>query len=311
MPWRPGQQVRVAVPASSANLGPGFDSVGIGLDLRDECSVTITDGGGLSVSVTGPGGDVVPRDERHLVVRSMLRAWAQLGRPAPEHLHLRCDNRVPHGRGLGSSATAIVTGISAAYALAALATEGTPRLDLAAINDLAAHLEGHPDNSSASVYGGVTLSWSDDAAAGEQVARTQTLRLAPHPAISAQVLVPQEQLSTATARAVLPATVHLADAAANAARVGLLVHAVTREPGLLVPATRDYLHQEARRPAYRESMELVDRFRSAGHAAAISGAGPSVLVLATESVADLLADLPSGWSALPLPIAADGVRLLA
>lgn len=310
MPWLAGQSVRVSVPASSANLGPGFDSVGIGLEIRDECRLTVLPEPGLVVEVSGEGAAAVPRDERHLVVRSLRRAWEVLGVDPPAGVHLVCHNRVPHGRGLGSSATAIVTGLSAAYGLLALARTGAADVDLNAVNDLAAALEGHPDNSSASVFGGITLSWPDDGVTGAAVPGTCTLRLVPHPAIRAYTLVPEQQLSTATARAVLPPTVHLADAAANSARVGLLVHAVTVAPELLLPATRDYLHQEPRRPAYAESMAILDRMRAAGHAATISGAGPSVLVLtATEFGATETAALPTGWRAREVAIAADGVRV--
>lgn len=309
-PWRAGTSISIAVPASSANLGPGFDSVGVGLEVLDRCTVTIDDRPGVHVTVTGQGDGEVPCDERHLVVRALRRAWRVLGVPEPAGLRLVCHNAVPHGRGMGSSATAIVTGVGAAYGLASLA-DGDVRLDLDAINDLAAELEGHPDNSSASVYGGLTLSWGDDAPTTADVARTRTLRLRPHAGVAPVVLVPDVQLSTATARSVLPAHVRLGDAAANSARTALLVYALTADPDLLVPATRDYLHQEARRPSYAASMALVDHLRRDDHAAVISGAGPSVLVLArVPALAEVTACTPPGWRALTPGFAPVGIRVL-
>lgn len=280
--WQPGAAASVRVPASSANLGPGFDSVGVALGLWDRCRATVLDEARLEIVVTGEGAESVPTDATHLVHRSLVRAFEDLGEEPPAGLRLECDNEVPHGRGLGSSATAIVTGVALAHALRAL-RDGREAgdVDLDAVNDLAARLEGHPDNSSASVHGGVTLSWADDPERG-----TSTLRLAPHPDLVPVVFTPAGQLSTATARAVLPAQVRLADAAANSARAALLVHAVTQAPEHLLDGTREWLHQEPRRASYAASMALVDRLRAAGHAAVISGAGPSVLVLALRSTAD-------------------------
>ena len=307
---RAGASVEVRVPASSANLGPGFDSIGLALGLWDTCVATVTGGRGVTVDVEGEAADEVPRDASHLVVRSMLRAWEELAVPAPEGLHLRCSNGVPHGRGLGSSATAIVTGIVAAQALSEVCRGAGERVgdpDLGFANDLAARLEGHPDNSSASVYGGMTLSWSDD-----PDGHTSTVRLRPHPDVRALVLVPAEQLSTARARSVLPTHVRHAEAARNSGRAALLVHAMTADPSLLLPATREWLHQEARRESFAASMALVDRLRAAGHAAVISGAGPSVLVLATAETASGVAELvdPS-WRLLDPGVPDRGAQVVA
>lgn len=298
----PGASVRVRVPASSANLGPGFDSVGCALGVWDECIATVTAEPGLVVTVAGEGAGAVPLDGSHLVHRAMRTAWAEHGVPAPAGLRLECTNAVPHGRGMGSSATAIVTGIVAAQALArACAGEHEQGLDLDAANSLAARLEGHPDNASASVYGGATLSWTGPDGA------TTTVHLPVHPGIEPVVLAPQAQLSTARARSVLPQQVRLADAAANSARAALLVHALGVAPEHLVEATRDWLHQEARRPSYPASMALVDALRADGHAAAISGAGPSVLVLALrERVEAVRAHAPRGWRVLTPGIPAHG-----
>lgn len=305
--WLPGLSAAVRVPASSANLGPGFDSIGVALGVWDGCRATVLVEPGLEVSVRGEGSEVVPTDVSHLVFRSLRHAFEDLGEAAPEGLRLECDNAVPHGRGMGSSATAIVTGVSLAHALLALRDgRAADAFDLTAVNDLAARLEGHPDNSSASVFGGVTLSWSDDPAQG-----TSTLRLGAHPEVVPVVFTPETQLSTATARAVLPAQVRLADAAANSARAALLVHALTSAPEHLLDGTRDWLHQEPRRPSYPLSMALVDELRAAGHAAVISGAGPSVLVLATTATASAVGRAGGGlWRVLLPGIPARGVEVL-
>lgn len=302
----PGAAVEVRVPASSANLGPGFDSVGLALGLWDTCVATVTDEPGLRIEVEGEGAADVPRDATHLVHRSMLRAWDELGVDAPAGLHLHCTNEVPHGRGLGSSATAIVTGIVAAQGLHDVSRGSGAPVDLAFANTLAARLEGHPDNSSASVYGGLTLSWSDDEVG------THTVRLALHPEVRVRVLVPATQLSTAKARSVLPTHVRHGDAAMNSARSALLVQALTAHPEHLLAGTREWLHQEARRESFGGSMELVDRLRDAGHAAVISGAGPSVLVLSTQdrvaSVAPLVDD---AWQVRDPGVPTEGAQVRA
>jgi homoserine kinase len=300
-----GSSVQVRVPASSANLGPGFDSVGLALGLWDTCVATVTDQPGIRVDVEGEGAAEVPRDATHLVVRTMLRAWDELGVTAPAGLHLSCRNQVPHGRGLGSSATAIVTGIVAAQGLHDVCSGAVDGPDLTFANNLAARLEGHPDNSSASVYGGLTLSWSDSPDEG-----TRTLRLQPHPDVHALVLVPAAQLSTAKARSVLPTQIRHGDAALNSARAALLVQALTDHPEHLLDATREWLHQEARRDSFTASMDLVDVLRTAGHAAVISGAGPSVLVLTRRDALAAVAALASdAWTVLDPGIPATGAQV--
>ena len=300
----PGSSVRVRVPASSANLGPGFDSIGLALGLWDTCTVTVLERPGLVIEVEGEGAAEVPRDASHLVFRTMLRAWEGLGVQAPAGLRVACVNEVPHGRGLGSSATAIVTGIVAAQGLHDVCRGAAGQPDLAFANSLAALLEGHPDNSSASVYGGLTLSWSDLDGA------TTTLRLQPHPDVVPVVIVPSEQLSTAKARSVLPTHVRHGDAAMNSARAALLVQALTADPAYLLPATREWLHQEARRDSFAPSMSLVDELRAAGHAAVISGAGPSVLVLSMVDRADEVARcVGDHWRVLRPGIPAQGAQV--
>jgi homoserine kinase len=280
-----GSSVRVRVPASSANIGPGFDSIGLALGIWDECVVTVTAEPGLRIDVEGEGAGEVPRDELNLIHRSMVRAWRELRVQTPPGLHLSCHNAVPHCRGLGSSATSIVAGVVAAQGLCDIAT-GREHLDdgfdHTFTNNLAAALEGHPDNSSASVFGGMTLSWTDD----DEPGQIHTVRLEVNADVIPLVFVPAAKLSTASARAVLPAQVPHATAARNSGRAGLLVEAVTRRPEVLLAATREWLHQEQRRPAFPESMAFLDRLRDKGHAAVISGAGPSVLVLTTPAQLD-------------------------
>jgi len=275
-----GSSVRVRVPASSANIGPGFDSIGLALGIWDECDVTVTAEPGLVIEVEGEGAADVPRDEGHLVHGSMVRAWELLEVHPPAGLHLSCRNAIPHGRGLGSSASAIVAGIVAAQGLCDMATgrdSADGSFDRAFTNNLATAIEGHPDNASASVFGGMTLSWADDVDSGQ----IHSVQLEVTTDVIPLLFIPATQLPTATARAVLPEQIPHCVAAQNSARVGLLVEAVTRRPELLHAATRDWLHQEQRRSSFPDSMALLDTLRGKGHAAVISGAGPSVLVLTT------------------------------
>jgi homoserine kinase len=296
----------VRVPASSANLGPGFDSVGCALGVWDTCRATVRHEPGLVVTVEGEGAGTVPLDATHLVHRAMQLAWSELEVEPPAGLRLDCVNEVPHGRGMGSSATAIVTGIVAAQALHEVSRGRDGSLvDLGFAATLASRLEGHPDNATASVHGGVTLSWSDD-----ELASTTTVHLSVHPEIEPVVFAPDAQLSTAKARSVLPLQVRLADAAANSARAALLAHAITAAPEHLLAATREWLHQEARRPSYAASMALVDALRGSGHPAVISGAGPSVLVLARrDAVDDVASHAGDGWRVLRPGIPDRGARI--
>ncbi len=305
-----GSSVRVRVPASSANIGPGFDSIGLALGIWDEYVVTVTAEPALIIDVEGEGAEELPCDERHLVHRSMLRAWEQLQVQTPAGLHLSCRNAVPQGRGLGSSATSIVAGIVAAQGLCDIATgrEGVDgSFDHTFTNNLAAAIEGHPDNASASLFGGMTLSWVDDL----DPALVHSVQLEVTGDVIPLLFVPATQLPTAIARAALPDQIPLGLAALNSARVGLLVEAVTRRPELLLAATREWLHQEQRRASFPDSMTLLDALRGKGHAAVISGAGPSVLVLTTAAQiedARALAD-QSVWEVLEPGMPVTGASL--
>ncbi|WP_151082875.1 homoserine kinase [Nocardioides cynanchi] len=294
MSHAPGPVV-VTVPASSANLGPGFDSLGLALDLRDTLRGSVVPSG-LTVTVDGEGADAVPRDESHLVVRAMRATFAALGAAAPG-LELACTNRIPHARGLGSSSAAIVGGVHLARALVDGGSEAMS--DLEAFR-LAAGIEGHPDNVAAACFGGLTVSGRADD--GFFAARAPV-----SPTVRAVVLVPPTPLSTAVARGLLPDVVPHGEAAANAGRAALLMTALAGQPALLLSATEDLLHQSYRRPAMPDSLDLVDRLRAAGHAAVVSGAGPTVLVLTAAETGDVLGFAPPGWDVRVLDIAAAGV----
>jgi homoserine kinase len=290
--------VRVTVPATSANLGPGFDSLGLALDLRDELVGEIT-GSGLEIEVRGVGADEVPRDGSHLVVRAMRAAFKAMA-VTPPGLRLDCANAIPHGRGLGSSAAAIVGGAALARALVA---EGRTLLDDAALLRIAAGIEGHPDNVAPALHGGFVIS-------GREGADFYAVPASVDPRVSAVVFVPPEPVSTELARGLLPETVAHADAAADAGRTALLVAALAERPDCLFLATRDFLHQEFRRPAMPDSLALVDRLRDDGIAAIVSGAGPTVLAFTDgqTSGSDLLDRCPPTWECLHVGIDRDGVR---
>jgi len=287
--------VTVTAPATSANLGPGFDSFGLALDLANEVTAEVCERG-LHVDVDGEGASELALDESHLVVRAARAAFAALG-VQPPGLRLRCRDRVPHGRGLGSSAAAITAGIVAARALVPGGEHG---LDDAAALRLASRLEGHPDNVAAALLGGLTVAWSDHDGA-------RAVRLEPHVGVVA--LVPRHAVPTSTARGLLPAAVAHTDAAYTAGRAGLLVAALTGRPELLLPATEDRLHQQHRGTAMPESLALVTALRSAGHAAVVSGAGPTVLVLhAEDAPPDLGGLVAAEWRAQPLGVSLTGTR---
>jgi homoserine kinase len=289
--------VTVVVPATSANLGPGFDSLGLALGLYDEVTVRLTDAPGLSVEVTGEGADVLARDGSHLVARTLRDAFERFG-AVPAGLRVRCANHIPQGRGLGSSAAAIVAGVMAAAALA-----GDGRIDPAEVLAVAGEIEGHPDNVAACLLGGFTIAWTEGG-------RAHGVRLDPDPRIEALVFVPPDGLSTETARGLLPATVPHGDAVHAASRAALAVAALTRRPDLLLAATEDRLHQPYRAPAMPASAALLDRLRAAGAAAFVSGAGPSVLALLPEERPDLPALADAGWSVTRLPLDLGGARLV-
>jgi len=296
--------VTVEVPATSANLGPGFDCLGLALDLHDTLTAEVS-ASGLLVEVEGEGADALPRDERHLVVRAMRAGFEALG-VAPAGLVLRAVNRIPQSRGLGSSSAAIVGGLALARALV---VDGPATLDDATVLRLATAIEGHPDNVAPALLGGFVVSGHD----GDD---TWAIQAPVAAAVSAVAFVPPQGVSTEVARGLLPAEVPHRVAAANGARSALLVAVLggatagVSEP-LLVRATEDFLHQDFRAPAMPESLALVRSLRADGHAAVVSGAGPTVLVLALGGADSVLDRCPAGWASYPLSIDHAGVRTLA
>jgi homoserine kinase len=298
MPRFLDRPVTVRVPATSANLGPGFDTFGLALAMYDEVTVRVGEHG-LRVDVVGEGESRLPTDAGNLVVASLLATLDHFG-GRPSGLVVSCRNTIPQGRGLGSSAAAIVAGMTAATSLLA---GDRPELDTEAALRLAAGIEGHADNLAAAMVGGLTLAWS-----GTDGPRL--VRLRPAAGLAAQLFLPPGEVSTPAARAMLPCTVPHADAVANTARAALLVVALTQRPDLLGVATHDWLHQPYRAPAMPGSYELVQRLRSTGAAAVVSGAGPAVLVLGSEAGSlppDL--DLPAGWTAVTPSIDLDGASV--
>ncbi|WP_213456711.1 homoserine kinase [Rhizomonospora bruguierae] len=259
--------VRVRVPATSANLGPGFDALGLALALYDDVSAQVTEGG-CRVTIQGAGVGELPTGDEHLIVRSMYATFDALG-GRPPGLDLECVNRIPQARGLGSSSAAIVAGVLLARELV---EDGADRLDAADVLRLAAEQEGHPDNVAPCLLGGFTIAWTEDSGA-------RAVSIPPAEGVVPTVFVPDQQGFTSAARAALPPAVPHADAAFTAGRAALLVHAVTAAPRLLLPATADRLHQDYRADAMPETDALVSALRAAGVAAVVSGAGPSVLAL--------------------------------
>jgi homoserine kinase len=249
----------------------------------------------LEITVAGP--DPVPLDERHLVYRAMARGFEEMGCAVPG-VRLRCTNVIPHARGLGSSSAAIVAGLAAARGLV---SGGALLLDDDALFAVAADLEGHPDNVAPAVYGGFTVAYSEGG-----VFRATTCSVDPR--VEAVVLVPPQPVQTSVARGLLPGSVPHRDAAANAARAALLVAALAGRPGLLLDATRDWLHQDYRREAMPLSVDLVHSLRESGLPAVVSGAGPSVLVLCDGSTAEEASRfVPEGWQVRRLGVDRTGV----
>ena len=308
--WRDAPVV-VRTPATSANLGPGFDALGLALSLYDVTVARVTEGG-LHLDVSGEGTATAGEGERHLVVRAMRAAFDRLG-GQPPGIGLRTLNSIPQGRGLGSSAAAIVTGILAARGLV---PDGPGRLPDEAVLALATEMEGHPDNVAACLAGGLTIAWTPEGQAGAAPGPPRLVRLPVLEEIQPVVLVPDEVLATVTARGALPAAVPHRDAAANAARSALLIAALTRVPDVLFDATQDYLHQSYRAAAVPRTADLLARLRAAGVPAVVSGAGPSVLALLvsdTEPGPDLVdsiaAETGIEWRISPLDIDRLGATL--
>ena len=299
-----GRKVSVKVPATSANLGPGFDTLGMALSYYDELEVEAVAGFGAFVEVIGEGAGEVPTDETNLVVRSIAYVFEQVGQKLPG-LKLKAHNVIPHGRGMGSSGAAVVSGIVAAQGLLDGVVEFTPEQLL----QLATDLEGHPDNVAPALFGGLTIAWEDDHGPHHK-------KLIVHRGVSPLELIPNFKMSTATARALQPESVPHADAVFNVSRSALLVAALTQSPELLMAATEDRLHQDYRSEAMPEAGKVIELMRKHGHAAVVSGAGPSVLVLASDpaermEAAKLAAENFPQWRALVLAVDFKGATVIS
>ncbi|CAN1491994.1 ThrB Homoserine kinase [Candidatus Nanopelagicaceae bacterium] len=267
--------IQVQVPATSANLGPGFDSFGLAFGMYDRYVAQILDEGGLDIDVTGEGADEVPRTDKNLLVKAMYKGFDFLG-GKPKGVAVRALNVIPHGRGLGSSASAIIGGLVLARSLV---LTGTDKMSDEALLNLANEMEGHPDNVAAALYGGATVAWQD-VVKGKAVAHA--VHLPVDPRIKVMAFIPATPLATKKARTMLPETIPFADALRNSSNAALLTQALTIRPDLLFTATEDFLHQSYRQDAMPASFALMTKLRAAGIAAFISGAGPTVLALHTE-----------------------------
>ncbi|WP_295642470.1 homoserine kinase [uncultured Corynebacterium sp.] len=292
-----GRKATVKVPASSANLGPGFDTLGLAVGLYDHVTVEVTDAP-LVVEVTGEGQGEVPLDESHLVVRA-IRAGLKAADVSVRGLKVTCHNSIPQSRGLGSSASAAVAGVCAANGLA-----GFP-LDDDQLVQLASAFEGHPDNAAASILGGAVVSWTNVPIDGRSEPRHFAVGIKVHERIKATAFVPDFHASTEAVRRVLPSDVSHLDARFNVSRTAVMTVALQQDPSLLWEGTRDRLHQTYRAEVLPITAEWVNRLRNLGYPAFLSGAGPTIMVLSTEEVDQKLKDeaIERGIRVLDLEVA--------
>jgi homoserine kinase len=298
--------IQVQVPATSANLGPGFDSFGLAFGMYDRYVAQILDEGGLDIDVTGEGADEVPRTDKNLLVKAMYKGFDFLG-GKPKGVAVRALNVIPHGRGLGSSASAIIGGLVLARSLV---LTGSDKMSDEALLNLANEMEGHPDNVAAALYGGATVAWQD-VVKGKAVAHA--VHLPVDPRIKVMAFIPATPLATKKARTMLPETIPFADALRNSSNAALLTQALTIRPDLLFTATEDFLHQSYRQEAMPASFALMTKLREAGIAAFISGAGPTVLALHTEGEEETIQLSRAGgakFEGKSLEIASRGATLL-
>lgn len=298
-----GRKVSVKVPATSANLGPGFDTLGMALSFYDELHVEVVEGSKVTVEVHGEGAGEVPTDETNLVAKTIRFVFDRYKQAMPG-LKLEAHNVIPHGRGMGSSGAAVVSGIMAAKGL----LEGIVEISSSELLDIATELEGHPDNVAPALFGGLTIAWEDESGPHHK-------KLFVHRGVSPLELVPAHKMSTALARSLQPESVPHDDAVFNVSRSALLIAALTQSPELLMAATEDKLHQEYRAEAMPETNALIALMRSHGHAAVVSGAGPSVLVLASDpaqrlEAAKLAAEKYPQWQALLLAVDFKGATVI-
>jgi homoserine kinase len=290
-------RITVRVPATSANLGPGFDCFGLALDLCNE--VTVDTEAEPGVSWEGEGADELPTDGTDVVCRAaVLTAERHPGaRPLPS-FSLHGVNRIPLERGLGSSAAAAVAGAAIAQALTA-GRRGPitddPELGVL-LHSVATELEGHPDNAAAAVFGGFTI-----------VSAGVKQHFDPEPSIDPVVFVPEVRVATGSARRALPSTVDRDDAVFNVGQAALTAIAFTQRPELLLVALHDRLHEDARASLMPRSAEVLGELRRANVPACLSGAGPTVLAFERDGHA--MPDPPAGWRVMRPGIRRAGVEI--
>jgi homoserine kinase len=289
------RKVSVSVPATSANLGPGYDAFGLALEIRDFVTATFTDDNKVTVDIIGQGAGELPKDATHLIAKTIIDACKAFGTEVTG-LHVKCKNAIPQGRGLGSSAAAIVAGL-------VLASELTyARASEDELLQMANAIEGHPDNVAACLLGALTIAWL------ESDNKANSVSMNVHEDIFPVLGIPQTQLDTHKARGLIPETIPHVDAAFNAGRAALLVAAMIGNPDFLLEATQDKLHQPFRAAAYPESMDLIGQLREVGIAACISGAGPTIIALTTsEQVAQASEIITKfGFTSAPVAVADQG-----
>jgi homoserine kinase len=280
------------VPATSANLGPGFDCFALALDLCNE--VTVDTQAEPGASWEGEGAGELPRDGGDAVSRAMRLVAERAGEELPP-FHLHGKNRIPLERGLGSSSAAAVAGVAIAGRWLGIAKPVDPR---EAIYEVAADLEGHPDNAAAAVFGGLTLARGDG----------PPIRLDPHPDLRPVLLIPHAiRLPTEAARRALSPEVSRGDAVFNVQRAALAVVALTERPELLSEALQDRLHQDVRLALLPEVRAAFDGIREAGLPVCVSGAGPSLLVF--EQDRRRVPDPAPGWRVVPVAPRSAGVEV--
>ena len=281
-----GRKASVKVPASSANLGPGFDTLGLALSLYDHVEVEVVESG-LEVVVSGEGEGEVPLDERHLVVKALRAALKAADVTAPG-LRVVCTNAIPQSRGMGSSASAAAGGVAAANGLADFA------LDNDTMVQLASTFEGHPDNAAASILGAGIVSWTNTPIDGRTAPQYFARRIEVHPDIKATAFIPDFHASTEAVRRVLPSDISHLDARFNVSRTAVMTVALRDDPSLLWEGTRDRMHQTYRAEVLPVTAEWVNRLRNLGYPAYLSGAGPTIMVLSTNPVERSLVEEAQG-----------------
>lgn len=300
------QPMQVQVPATSANLGPGFDCFGLALNMHDRYMAQVMDESGVDIDVTGEGADAVPTNDKNLVIKAMYKGFDFLG-GRPRGISLRQLNVIPHGRGLGSSAAAIVGGLALARALV---LGGNERMSHEEMLNIANEMEGHPDNVAAAIYGSANIAWQESQ---RNHVVAQSLNIEVDPRVGVLAFVPSTELSTSKARKMLPESIPFQDAVRNSINTAVLIQALHHRPDLLLGATEDYLHQSYRKDAMPQSFALMTKLRNAGVAAFISGAGPTVLVLHTGAdaeAAELERAAGERFQMIPLGVSRAGVSVV-